>query len=184
MNYKDIYEELKDEIILSIPKHHFGKYKTVSFKLTNGSSILTAKVRSILNAVNGDTWNDLNASGVSSLLNKEVSLNGQIDSLFSVLANIELDLPTLSVDMPIGVIDKFPILPSGTYVVELAHEEPVFLAEDIAKILYYCSMGDVSSIYQMIGSISNKTRNRVQENRFATPITGDTRTMRIKPCRI
>lgn len=88
------------------------------------------------------------------------------DKVFSFIRNKNQDTSDMS---GITVIDKFVLLPEGSYVVEKASINPDKTIEAIASLIFYLSRGDYGTAYSLIQNISNDTKNKFKENQFSSP---------------
>ncbi len=180
MNFNELVDIVSNDIVKTLPKYCFDQYKYKVIEHTEGPYV--EHVKAIINSRNTDKTKLVEQANYASPKHELLT-----EYNYSILTGqwIEVVKQYKYVPLPVTemlMIDKFPILPTGTYQVEIATVEPKKLIDMIASLMFYLERGDVSTSYQIINNISVETYNSIAENKFETISTNNDRKVKVKPC--
>ena len=168
MNSNDFYNNYKDNILLSLPKYTYSGHKVCTYR-SNETILYTGKAITFLNVQNMDAEETSTLDWYIDLSSRIIDLNFDLSALLQIGCTLTFSVNLMDMDtVECTVIDKFVMLNAGVYFANVPAILPTKLVADISNLLYLLAVGDVSSVYQVIGSISAETKNLIAENRQNT----------------
>jgi len=166
MNSNDFYDNYKDNILLALPKYTYSGHKVATYR-SDETILYTGKAITFLNVQNMDTHVTSSVDWCIDLSSRISGLNFDLSALLQIGNTLTFSVNLMDT-VECTVIDKFVILDAGVYFANVPTIQPTKLVVDISNLLYLLAVGDISSSYQVIGSISAETKNLIAENRQNT----------------